>query len=147
MEASERDKIMKPRRTTILMLLLLIAGIAIGIQSERTRLNKARYSKTRAHIAELQVALERYRVDNGYYPTTDQGLSALGEYYSDGPWKFEPPEIDPGMVYPRRPVSGPHPTDAWGNLYFYESDGNAYELRSFGPNGSEDRTLVARSPD
>jgi general secretion pathway protein G len=137
---------MKPRRTTILMLLVLMVGIVVGIQSERTHLNKARYSKTRARIAELQEALERYRADYGYYPTTDQGLSALGEYYSDGPWQFEPPEIDPGMVYPRRPFAGPHPTDAWGNPYFYESDGNMYELRSFGPNGSEDKALVARSP-
>jgi general secretion pathway protein G len=77
------------------MLLALMAGIVVGIQIEGTRWNKARYSKTRFQIAELQVALERYRADYGYYPTTDQGLSALGEYYSDGPWQFEPPEIDP----------------------------------------------------
>ena len=144
---ARKTEFMKPRHTAALMLFVLMVGIVIGTQSELAHLNKARYSKTRFQIAELQTALERYRVDNGYYPTTDQGLSALGKYYTDGPWKFEPPEIDPGMVYPRRPVSGPHPADAWGNPYFYESDGNAYELRSLGPNGSEDRTLVARSPD
>jgi general secretion pathway protein G len=135
---------MKPRYAASLMLLALMAGIVVGIQIEGTRWNKDRYSKTRFQIAELQVALERYRADYGYYPTTDQGLSALGEYYSDGPWQFEPPEIDPGMVYPRRPYAGPHPTDAWGNSYCYESDGNRYELRSFGPNGREDKTSAHR---
>jgi type II secretory pathway pseudopilin PulG len=131
---------MMPRHAAALALVLM-AGILVGIQSERTRSNKARYSRTRAYIAELQVALERYCTDYGYYPT---GLSALGDYIEDG--SFEPPKIDPGMVYPRRPVRGPHPTDAWGNPYFYESDGQTYELRSLGPNGSEDKTLVARSP-
>ena len=141
----ERQRAVKSRHTTALTLLVLIAFV-VGVQSERVRLNKARYSRTRAYIAELQVALERYHTDNGYYPTTDQGLSALGDYISDGPSELEPPSIDPGMVYPRRPYSGPHPTDAWGNPYFYESDGEAYELRSFGPNGRKDKALVARSP-
>jgi general secretion pathway protein G len=136
------------KRRHVAEIVLVFSGllIIVGIQSERTRLNEARYSQTRFRMAELQVALERYRADHGYYPTTDQGLSALGEYYSDGPWEFGPPEIDPGMVYPRRPFTGPHPTDAWGNRYFYESDGDLYELRSFGPNASKDKTLVARSP-
>jgi general secretion pathway protein G len=138
---------MKPGHTGALMLLVLMIGSVIVIQSERTRSNKQRHSRTRDQMVELQTALERYRADHGYYPTTDQGLSALGEYYSDGPWQFNPPEIDPGIVYPRRPFAGPHPTDAWGNPYFYESDGNTYRLRSFGPNGSEDKTLVARSPN
>ncbi len=144
------QRAMKPRHVAELALVVIGLVIFVGIQSERTRLNKVRYSETRAQIAELQEALERYHADNGYYPTTEQGLSALGEYYSDGRWQDEAPEIDPGMVLPRRPYKGPHPTDAWGNPYFYDSDGNMYELRSFGPNGfpqdSEDKALVARSP-
>ena len=49
-------------------------------------------------MAELQEALRRYHADNGYYPTTDQGLFELRDYYSleGGTW-----DGDPGMVLPR----------------------------------------------
>jgi general secretion pathway protein G len=140
---------MKPSHLAALALVVIGLVIVVGIRTERTQLIRARYIEARAQIAELQLALEHYQADYGYYPTTDRGLSALGDYYSDGPWQFSAPE-DPGMVYPRRPPTRPHPTDPWGNPYLYQSDGNTYELRSFGPNGflqdSEDKALVARSP-
>ena len=138
---------MKPRHAAALALVIGLVIVA-GIRIERTHLIRARYTEARTQIAALQVALERYHADNGYYPTTDEGLSVLGDYYSDGLWSA--PTIDPGMVYPHRPPTDPHPTDPWGNPYLYQSDGNVYELRSFGPNGfpqdSEDKALFARSP-
>jgi general secretion pathway protein G len=122
----------------------LISGLTIiGLGAARMHLNSAKYAQTRAQIVELQEALTRYHADNGYYPTTDQGLLALGNYYvyQNDAW-----DGDRGMV---RPLVSPRlPCDAWGNPYFYESDGDSYLLWSPGPHGFEIRrdAVVARSP-
>jgi general secretion pathway protein G len=124
---------------------VIIVGLAVvvGIRFEQTRLSKIRSSETRARIAGLQEALRRFHADNGYYPTTDQGLSALRNYYSleGGTW-----DGDPGMVLPRVPLR--LPLDAWGNRYLYESDGHTYTLSSPGPRGSQSvrDAIVVRSP-
>jgi hypothetical protein len=65
---------------------LLIAGIlvisilGVAAEAERRASVRAKYSKARAQIADFQLALRRYYEDNGSYPTTDQGILALGEY-------------------------------------------------------------------
>jgi general secretion pathway protein G len=133
-------------RISVLTVIAFGLAIVVGIRVERIRLSRARYTEARAQIAELREALRRYQADYGYYP---QGLSELGEYYSDGRRQLGGSEIDPGMLFPRRPIASPQPTDPWGNPYFYQSDGDTYELKSLGPNGfrqdSEDKALVARS--
>jgi len=75
----------------------------------------------------LATALESYRVDNKFYPTTEQGLEALvskpatppypKNWYSDG-------YIDRVSI----------PKDPWGNTFVYKApDGNLpYSLRSKG---------------
>src|SRR5208282_6178424 len=113
------------------IILIVVAVLGVAIESGYSARNRADYLKARAQIAELQEALRRYQADNGYYPTTDQGLSALGEYYSDRPGEPEAWELDPDMVLPRRPSVHPHPPDPWGGPYFYRSDGQTYVLKSF----------------
>ena len=113
------------------MVPILVVGLlaTIVIQSHRgPRLDKARRTKAQADIAELKTALDHYYLDNGYYPTTDQGLRALVTLPTTG--------IVP-LVY----FSGGYierlPRDPWGNPYFYQSDGNSYVLKSLGPDGVE----------
>jgi len=76
----------------------------------------------------LSMALDRYELDNGYYPSTDDGLRILlrkpDSEYSQGPYiKKEKSLIDP-----------------WGNGYRYkrfpDEDRFAYELLSWGPDGT-----------
>ncbi len=136
---------MKRPLIIIAAVVALMSGLTIvGLGAARMHLNSAKYSQTRAQIVELQEALARYHADNGYYPTTDRGLLALGNYYilGDDAW-----DRDRGMVLP--PLRSPRiPRDAWGNPYFYESDGDSYLLWSLGPHGFESRrdAIVARSP-
>ena len=61
------------------MVLILVVGLlaTIVIQSVRGASDKAKRTKAQADIAELKTALDHYYSDNGYYPTTDQGLGAL----------------------------------------------------------------------
>ena len=62
-----------------IMVVILILGLlaTIVVQSLRGAADKAKRTKAQADLAEIKTALDRYYLDNGYYPTTDQGLSAL----------------------------------------------------------------------
>jgi len=113
-----------------IMVVILILGLlaTIVVQSLRSAANKAKRTKAQADLAEIKTALDRYYLDNGYYPTTDQGLGALVAPPTTG--------IIPLVYY-----SGGYierlPKDPWGNPYFYRSDGNSYVLKSLGPDGVE----------
>ncbi|MFZ0890494.1 MAG: type II secretion system major pseudopilin GspG [Candidatus Binataceae bacterium] len=113
-----------------IMVVILILGLlaTIVVQSLRGATDKAKRTKALADIHEIQTALDRYYLDNGFYPTTDQGLPALVSAPSGGrvPANYE----DGGYV---RRV----PLDPWGNAYFYQSDGNTYTLKSYGKSGTE----------
>jgi general secretion pathway protein G len=119
-----------------------IAVLATILSVTAIRRRDAR--KHSAAIEELSVigkCLNRYYIDNGFYPTTDQGLSALT------PW--DPDELDPGMIR-----GAPPPPwgqfrqllDPWGRPFEYESDGNSYLLKSLGSSGVESSDLTINSP-
>jgi general secretion pathway protein G len=110
------------------MVILLLGLIAtIVIQSLRAAADKAKHTQAQADLAEIKSALERYYRDNGYYPTTDQGLSAL----------VKAPTNDKVTPNPRSGYLEWLPQDPWGTPYFYQSDGNSYVLKSLGPDGVE----------
>jgi general secretion pathway protein G len=64
----------------IMGLLMSIIGVSISGQ-----IDKARLATAKAQIAQLESALELYRMDNGRYPTTAQGLDALINKPGDAP--------------------------------------------------------------
>jgi len=122
-----------------IMIVIVIIGLLAAIITPRLvgRVEEARVIACKTQIKGLETALQMYTIDNGMYPTTDQGLHAL----------VEPPVIEP---IPRH--YSPHayqeriPLDQWGNEYFYLSPGNideygrerSYEIISPGPNGQID---------
>lgn len=111
-----------------IMVVIMIIGLLALMVVPRLRgvADRAKTTKAQADIQELKQALDRYYLDNGSYPTTDQGLMAL----------ISPPTS--GRV-PNNYEQGGYieklPPDPWGNPYFYQSDGNSYALKSFGPDG------------
>lgn len=111
-----------------IMVVILILGLlaTIVVQSLRGATDKAKRTKAMADISELKTALDRYYLDNGYYPTTDQGLQALVAPPTNGriPANYE----DGGYIEKV-------PLDPWSDPYFYQSDGNSYVLKSFGADG------------
>jgi general secretion pathway protein G len=113
-----------------IMVVILILGLlaTIVVQSLRGAADKAKKTKAQAYLAEIKTALDRYYLDNGYYPTTDQGLGALVSAPSSG---RVPGNYESGGYIERLPQ------DPWGTAYFYQSDGNTYTLKSFGPSGVE----------
>jgi general secretion pathway protein G len=137
MKSAPEVRAMKSRRynqdgfTLIeIMVVILILGLlaTIVVQSLRGAADKAKTTKAQADLAEIKTALDRYYLDNGFYPTTDQGLSALVSPPTSG---RTAPNYESGGYIERLPQ------DPWGSAYFYQSDGNSYVLKSFGKGGSE----------
>jgi len=111
-----------------IMVVILIIGLLALMVVPRLRgvADRAKRTKAQADIQELKQALDRYYLDNGSYPTTDQGLQALVTPPSTG---RTPANYEQGGYIEKLP------NDPWGNQYFYQSDGSAYALKSFGPDG------------
>jgi len=113
-----------------IMVVILILGLlaTIVVQSLRGATDKGKRVKAQADIAEIKTGLDRYYLDSGSYPTSDQGLQALVSAPGSGK---VPANYETGGYLQSIP------TDPWGNPYFYQSDGNSYVLKSFGADGVE----------
>lgn len=111
----------------IIGLLSTIVGVAIFSQ-----VDKGRVTAARAQISNLEGVLELYRMDNGRFPTTEQGLRALVRRPTSPPEPRSYPEG--GYVQ-----GGRIPLDPWGSPYQYESPGqqnpHSYDLWSWGGDG------------
>lgn len=118
-----------------LMIVVVILGLLATLLVPRImdRPEEARVSKAMMDIRTLESTLRLYRLDNGMYPTTEQGLTALVRRPETGPT-------------PRNYRSGGYlegasvPRDPWGNEYLYRSPGEQqrdYEIISLGADGKE----------
>jgi general secretion pathway protein G len=69
-----------------IMVVIIILGILVGLIVPRfmEKPEKARVVKAQMQIESISVALKEYKLDNGDYPTTEQGLEALVEKPSIG---------------------------------------------------------------
>ena len=113
-----------------LTLVVIILSILIALVAPRFvgRAKHARIAATRIQIEHFSVALDSYELDNGQFPTTEQGLSALRFKPSDAPNWNGP--------YLKKQI----PKDPWGNSYVYIFPGVHnidYDLYSYGPDGAE----------
>ena len=118
------------------MLVVIIIGVlaAMVIPNLAGRGEQARLAAAKADIeANLAAALDLYELDNGRYPTTEQGLAALLQKTTAAPepmhWK--------GPYLKKKKV----PQDPWGHDYVYASPGTSnteeYDLSSYGKDGIE----------
>jgi len=115
-----------------LMVVIVILGILAGLIVPRImgRPEEAKQLKVKIQIESLETTLKLYKLDNGMYPDTEQGLQAL----------IEKPET--GML-PKKWREGGYlekgklPKDPWGNDFVYLSPGvhGDYDIISFGADG------------
>jgi general secretion pathway protein G len=109
----------------ILGILALYVGPKIMGEPE-----KAKRVKAKMDIATLETALKMYKLDNGVYPTTEQGLVALVEKPDTGtiPKKWR----EGGYLEKRKVMKDP-----WGNDYVYISPGEHgdFDIISNGKDG------------
>lgn len=121
---------------TLIEVLVVIAVLsvlaAMVAPSVFQHVGTARDSAARAQIELLTAALDAYRLDNGRYPTTEQGLESLRRE----------PLLDPKPARWRGPyIRREVPLDPWGMAYTYLSPGEAnpwgFDLSSFGADGKQ----------
>jgi general secretion pathway protein G len=112
------------------MVVLVILGIlaTMVIPKIMSRPEQARLVKVKQDILAIQSMLDLYKLDNGNYPSTDQGLSALVTQPTTPPtprhWKSD------GYLQEV-------PIDPWGLAYQYINDNEKVRLFSYGPKGKE----------
>ncbi len=115
-----------------LMVVIVILGILAGLIVPRImgRPDEAKQLKAKMQIESMETALKLYKLDNGSYPSTDQGLEALVT-------KSETPPVprkwrDGGYL-----EKGRVPVDPWGNTFVYLSPGvhGDYDISSYGADG------------
>lgn len=115
-----------------LLVVLVILGILATYIGPRLmgHPEEAKRTKAMVQIQALETALRTYQLDNGVYPTTDQGLQALVEQPKSGK---APAKWRSGGYLEKRSV----PLDPWGNPYIYLSPGvkGDVDLSSLGADG------------
>lgn len=112
----------------VIVVISLLAGL-VGPLVFRN-VGDAKVSAAKAQIELFSLALDQYRLDNDYYPSTAQGLEALRA----GP-AGEPAARNWRGPYLRKVV----PLDPWGHPYAYVCPGvhnpTSFDLLSYGRDG------------
>ncbi|MEO5814676.1 MAG: type II secretion system major pseudopilin GspG [Gemmatimonadaceae bacterium] len=128
---------MRAVRAGFTLIEVLVVVVIIAVLASLVAPNVFRHVETakavaaQAQISTLGAALDAYRLDNGRYPTTEQGLASLWQMPTTGarPSNWRGP-------YLRQPV----PADPWGAPYVYRAPGehiaNGFDLSSLGGDGA-----------
>lgn len=119
-----------------LMLVVIIIGVLVAMVMPRLtgRSEEARIGVAKADVeVSIATALKLYEMDNGVFPSTDEGLDALlAAPASAKNWK--------GPYLEKKPL------DPWGKPYQYKSPGTHrtydYDLYSLGRDGIESQDDV-----
>jgi len=133
-------KVLKNNRGFSLIEILLVVIIigtlaAMVIPRLAGRSDQARKAAAKADIeVNIPTALKLYELDNGYFPTTEQGLKAL----------LKKPVTEPVPQNWNGPYLEKMPLDPWGKPYQYASPGthrpHDYDLFSNGKNPKPEET-------
>ncbi|MDZ7631057.1 MAG: type II secretion system major pseudopilin GspG [Gemmatimonadaceae bacterium] len=120
-----------------LLVVLVVLGLLAGLIGPQLfgRVGEAKATTAKTQMELIGVALDSYRLDNGNYPLTSQGLEAL----NTRPTR-QPAPMNWRGPYLRKAV----PVDPWGKPYLYlapaRGGAEGYELRSLGRDGVEGGT-------
>jgi len=110
-----------------IMVVVFILGLLVTLVAPKIigRTDEARRTKALADIKGIEEALHLFKLDNGYYPTTAEGLQGLVQKPANAKnW-------NPDGYLDKLPI------DPWGNPYVYFGDGQEYIVKSYGGDGQE----------
>ena len=115
-----------------IMVVVVIIGLLSALVGPRLmgQSDTAKRKTTETQIAQIEQVLGLYYLDNGFYPTTSQGLEAL----------VRKPSIQPEPLnYADGGYMKKLPKDAWGRDFVYVCPGDHgdYDIISFGSDGNE----------
>lgn len=115
-----------------IMVVIVILGVlaSMVVPNLMGNKDKADRQKVVSDVVALENALDMYKLDNGVYPSTEQGLEALVEQPSGTP---EPRSYREDGYIKRLPQ------DPWGNDYILNSPGEhgKIDVLSVGQDGEE----------
>ena len=118
-----------------IMVVVVILGIlaALVVPKIVRRPDEARLVKARQDVLSIQNAIELYKLDNAFYPTNEQGLSALVTKPSQSPIPEDWQQYLKTL-----------PKDPWGHVYQYMNPGKHGDFDVFtdGPNGEKNERSV-----
>ncbi|MFH1791782.1 MAG: type II secretion system major pseudopilin GspG [Candidatus Omnitrophota bacterium] len=122
----------------ILLVVVIIGAIAAMVVPRLTgRSEQAKEAIAKADIlVNIPTALKLYELDNGIFPTTEQGVKALVEK----PTSVPTPQNWNGPYIERKSVKDP-----WNRDYIYRCPGlhgTDYDLYSLGRSGKDDDTNI-----
>ncbi len=114
----------------VVFILSLLAAIVAPRIIGRT--DDARIAEAKVQIRNFETALKLFKLDNAFYPSTEQGLVALVEKPVTGQ---VPQRYREGGYLEQRKI----PVDPWGNPYVYLSPGiyGDFDIMSYGADGRE----------
>ena len=121
-----------------MLVVIAIIGLVVGLVGPRVLnyLAEAKVKAAKIQIESFSAALDLYYLDNGAYPAAGEGLGALVQRpTSASGWNG--PYVRSGSI----------PLDPWGHPYLYKVPGDhaAYEIDSFGADGTGDSQTTIRS--
>jgi general secretion pathway protein G len=111
-----------------IMVVVFILGLLVTLVAPRIigRTDEARVTKAKADIKAIEEAANLFKLDNGFYPNSGEGIPALVQ---------PPPRArrpNPDGYLPKVPI------DPWGHEYLYQSDGSReVVITSLGADGTE----------
>jgi general secretion pathway protein G len=118
-----------------MLVVLAIIGLIVGLVGPRILgyLSDSKIKTARIQIDSFSSALDLFYLDNGRYPTSSEGLTALMQKPANASAWNGP--------YLRGNVT---PKDPWGNPYVYHSPSQygPYDIMSLGPEAREGTTSV-----
>ena len=107
----------------IVIVIIAVLASAVVLSGILSRPDQAAAATAKTNISTLSSALAMYRLDNGEYPSPDQGLKALAVQPTPAPPAWH--------AYVQE-----DPKDPWGHDYLYTIDGSGgFTITSLGKDG------------
>jgi len=112
----------------VMVILGILASIVVPIYSGQV--DRSRVQAAKADISAMSTALNTFEVDNGRYPTSEEGVAALSN-----------PPANLASTWHGPYVAKPIINDPWQHPYIYRSPGShnprGFDLISTGADGQE----------
>ena len=131
-----QSKINRPKQSGFTLIEVMVVIVILGVLAVLVvpnvmgRGEKAKVDTTHITLKSVAGALDQYKLDNGHFPTMQEGgLDALVQQ-----------PVNAKNWLPGGYVKGGYPKDSWDNDLQYNnpgSEGRAYDLYSFGADGKQ----------
>jgi len=115
-----------------LLVVILILGLLVGLVAPRVieQGTQAQIKLACTQMGAVKEALKMFKLDNGKYPDTDEGIDAL----------LGNPDADKYPNYSGSPYLEKSPKDPWGKYFTYIKTEKDFNIISFGPDRAEGGT-------